>query len=119
MQSQFLLFTLVCTGILLVAGCQLHGADPGAQADQTGDQRFTGTLESGVMAIGGETTGWRLVRGADAGGPIEVDVSRVRPRAGQLDGRRVTITGHVVPRQYVERGSVRVLVAESIEPARS
>jgi hypothetical protein len=76
-------------------------------------ETFTGTLGSGLMAIGGETTGWRLVGDGESGG-IEVDVSDVRAQAEMLDGKRVTITGRMTHRDYVERGQVRVLVAEGI-----
>ena len=76
-------------------------------------ESFTGTLQSGVMAIGGETTGWRLVGDGESGG-IEVDVANVRVQAETLAGRRVTVTGKLTHRDYVERGQVRVLVAERI-----
>ena len=79
-------------------------------------ETFTVTLESGVMAIGGESTGWRLVGDGQSGG-IEVDVSRVRERAEKLAGTRVTVSGRMTERDYVERGRVRVLVAERIEPS--
>ena len=76
-------------------------------------ETFSGTLESGVMAIGGETTGWRLVGDGESGG-IEVDVANVRAQAEMYAGKRVTITGTMTHRDYVERGRVRVLVAERI-----
>ena len=80
-------------------------------------QTFTGRLESGVMAIGGESTGWRLVGDNESGG-IELEVSRVRERAEQLAGKHVTVSGKMTERDYVERGRVRVLVVERIEPSR-
>src|SRR5437870_2219129 len=77
---------------------------------------FTGTLQSGVVGIGGEHTGW-ILSGDGATGGIEVDVSKVRDQASTNDGKRVTITGRMSERNYTERGKVQVLVAESITPA--
>ena len=75
---------------------------------------FTGTLRGHVAAIGGDTTGWRLEGDAQTGG-FEVDVSKVQRRADALEGKRVTVTGTLTTRGYVERGLVQVLVADSIE----
>jgi hypothetical protein len=74
-------------------------------------EQFVGALQSGWMAIGGESTGWALMTGA---GSIEVDVSRVQDTAQALNGTRVRISGRLIDRQYVERGAVRILVAETI-----
>jgi hypothetical protein len=64
----------------------------------------------------GETTGWRLEGDGETGG-LDVDVSKVRDRAKQLDGKRVTITGRTTRRNYVERGGTPVILAETIQPA--
>jgi hypothetical protein len=92
-------------------------SNTGAAAARPGEAQptsFTGTLRGNVAAIGGDTTGWRIEGDAQTGG-IEVDVSRVRDRARALDGRRVTVTGRLTTRGYVERGEVQVLAADSIE----
>lgn len=78
---------------------------------------FTGTLRAGMMGIGGEHTGWVLEGAGDGrGGGLMVDVSRVRDEARALEGRSVVIRGHVEDRRYVERGTVKVLIAASISP---
>ena len=77
---------------------------------------YTGTLRGGTVAIGGETTGWRL-EGDGATGGMDVDVSKVRQRARVLDGRRVEITGRMTTKSWTERGEQQVLVAERIEEA--
>lgn len=77
---------------------------------------LTGTLRGGMMAIGGETTGWVLQRDGGAG-EVDVDVSAVRDQAKRLDGERVTVTGRMTTRKYVERGEVSVFVAEKIQKA--
>jgi hypothetical protein len=87
-----------------------------AKTPATQSTSFTGTLRGGAVAIGGETTGWRLEGDGQTGG-IDVDVSKVRDRAKQLDGNRVTITGKMTKRNYVERGETPVILAETIQPA--
>ena len=77
---------------------------------------FTGTLRGEAVAIGGETTGWRL-EGDGATGGMDVDVSKVRARAAALDGKRVRVAGRVTTRTWPERGEQQVLVAERIEEA--
>ena len=93
--------------------------DPGAGAAKppaAAPTEFTGTLRGGAVAIGGETTGWRLEGEGETGG-LDVNVSKVRDRAKQLDGKRVTITGRTTRRNYVERGGTPVILAETIQPA--
>ena len=52
-----------------------------------------------------------------ATGGIELDVSAVQERAKTLDGQRVSVTGMMKDHEYVERGTVRVLVVREIEAA--
>jgi hypothetical protein len=110
----------------LLSGCAADGASSAPQghdrkAPATAPatrpaETFTGVLEGGIMAIGGETTGWRLM-GEGESGQLEVDVSAVQPDAERLAGKRVLITGQIQTRDYVERGKVAVLVARKIENA--
>ena len=80
-------------------------------------EHFTGTLESGWAAIGGEHTGWVLRNEDEAGSSIEVDVSCCAVQATALDGTRITVTGRWIDKQYVELGTVRILMAERVEAA--
>ena len=78
---------------------------------------YLGVLRGGMMGIGGEHTGWTLQGPGDTRGQgMMVDVSRVAEQARGLEGQPVIIRGHVEDRHYVERGSVKVLVAASITP---
>jgi hypothetical protein len=77
---------------------------------------FTGTLRGGAVAIGGETTGWRL-EGDGATGGLDLDVSRVRQQAQSLQGRRVTVSGKTATRDWPERGPTQVLVVERMTEA--
>jgi hypothetical protein len=87
-----------------------------ATAPSTRPATFTGTLRGSAVAIGGETTGWRL-EGDNQTGGIDVDVSRLAQRARSLDGKRVSISGKMTTRNWVERGETQVLVADRIEEA--
>ena len=91
-------------------------AASGSRSTATQPTSFTGTLRGGAVAIGGETTGWRLEGDGQTGG-IELDVSRIQRRARSLDGKRVTIRGRMTTRSWTERGQTQVLVAETIEEA--
>jgi len=86
-----------------------------ATAPAGGPREFTGTIQGGVVQIGGETTGWRLA--ADGAAGLDVDVSRVLDKAKELDGKRVSINGRLTDKHWPERGKVQVLVAEKITPA--
>jgi hypothetical protein len=77
----------------------------------------TGTLESGQVGIGGETTGWRLLTDDTPPKSVEVDVAAVRDQAKKLDGKRVRVVGVYTTRQFVERGNVTVFSARRIEAA--
>lgn len=77
---------------------------------------LSGKLEGKVMAIGGETTGWRLQY--SSGGKkatIEVDMKGIKD-AEKLEGKEVAVSGKIVAKQYVERGKVLILAAVKIEP---
>ena len=95
-------------------------ADTASRAAAGAPERsgITGTLQGGAVAIGGETTGWRLVGDGQTGG-IDLDVSKVQDRAKALDGKRVTVTGNMTERDWPERGKVQVLVADKIEEAKA
>ena len=78
---------------------------------------LTGTHRGGMMAIGGETTGWSLV-GDGAVGGVELDIGRVKEDAKKLEGKRVTVSGQMVDKKYVERGTVRIMRVEKIAGAK-
>jgi len=102
---------------LLVASCASKNDSTARTSARPAEATsFTGRLQSGVMGIGGEHTGWVLA-GDGASGGIEVDVSKVKEEARANDGKRVMITGRMVEKNYTERGKVSVLVAERIKPA--
>ena len=114
MRQQFVMIAIA----LLLCSCesQNKSVSSGEGGTPAAPTTFTGTLQNGVMGIGGEHTGWILVGDGETGG-IEVDVSKVTRIARDLAGKRVTITGRMSERNYTERGKTPVLVAESIVEA--
>ncbi len=76
---------------------------------------LSGKLQGGIMAIGGETTGWQVVQGeGEKATSTEVDMSAIeKPEA--FDGVKVTVTGKMHLVKYVERGDVWILKAESVK----
>ena len=115
-----LTYSLTVLMVLVVLGCQSPERPASKDQEPQGPPKppttFTGRLQSGVVGIGGEHTGWILAGDGSSGG-IEVDVSRVRDAASANDGKRVTIKGRMAEKNYTERGKVQVLVAESINAA--
>lgn len=75
----------------------------------------SGVLVDGINYKGGEGTGWELQ--TDDLGNIEVDVEQVLALALNFRSQLVTITGYYTIREYIERGSTEVLVAEQIRLA--
>jgi hypothetical protein len=110
---------LICIVLaLLIGGCESQNKSPAVKENRKPEaaNSFTGRLQSGMMAIGGEHTGWILAGDGQSGG-IEVDVSRVKDQAKANDGKRVTISGRMTDKNYTERGKTSVLLAESIVAA--
>jgi hypothetical protein len=76
-----------------------------------------GRLQGGVLAIGGEHTGW-ILREGEGGAPpgLEIDPGPWLARARELDGQRVRVRGLWQTLRYVERGEVRVLALRELAP---
>jgi hypothetical protein len=116
-----------CVSSVLVLGCAHEPAsvpavkpeefamsDSPASQPSTRQTTFTGTLRGRIMAVGGETTGWRLER--DDGTRVDVNVSKVRDALDGLDGKRVVIHGNLTTANWVERGRQPLIMAERIDP---
>jgi hypothetical protein len=93
-------------------------SDPVASADpviKPGKKvTLIGKLKGGMMAIGGETTGWQLIYTTSKGATkIEVDMKAIE-KTQTFDGAKVTVTGTIITKKYIERGSVLILKAESV-----
>ena len=79
------------------------------------DQSFSGTLKTGVVAMGGETTGVTL----DAN---ELDLhgdAALTKAATSLDGKPVTVTGYPTVKKGVEMGKDRhIIVVSTLAPTK-
>ena len=75
---------------------------------------LSGTLHGGIMAIGGETTGWELAYSKNGQrSTVEVDMEAIE-KAMAFDGKKVTISGELGVKNYLERGAVRILTAKTV-----
>ena len=101
-----------------VVACAAHadGSKAGG-GDDSIDVVVRGTLRTGIMAIGGETTGTTVTA---RGATWELDL-RGNPewtaRAESLNGRRVVVTGSLEARPGVERRQRWILTVKTLEPA--
>ncbi|HUR56626.1 MAG TPA: hypothetical protein VM029_02880 [Opitutaceae bacterium] len=79
---------------------------------------FTGTVHTGIMAIGGETTGIQLETAA--AGSYELD-TRGNPELAaafaNLDGKKAIVTGDYRPRAGVEVKERRIIVVREVRAA--
>jgi hypothetical protein len=77
---------------------------------------LTGTLNTGVMAIGAETTGTTLTVG---GSTFELDIrdATLRKTADSLSGKQVTVKGTLTVKQGVETGQRRIIEVTSLQAA--
>ena len=86
----------------------------GARAQDDRDVVIEGELEN-YIAIGGESTGWRLRRRTPEGRREYVEVLLTATVAqGVRANSRVQVRGTMQTRHYQERGDVSVLVAKSV-----
>jgi hypothetical protein len=77
-----------------------------------------GTLRTGVVAVGGETTGTVI---ETKGGPYELDLGgdkALRQKADQLNGKAVVVTGTLGVRPGVEVKERKVITVASLKEAR-
>lgn len=88
-----------------------------ADANDSITVTVVGTLRTGVVAIGGETTGttitakgitWELALGDDP---------RLRKLAQQLDGKRVVVRGSLERRKGVEVKERWIVTVRSLRPS--
>ena len=89
-----------------------------AQSSTPTPTTLTGGLHTGIVAIGGDTTG-RVLDYNDPQGQkktIEVEITTQTIGAGlATDGAHVSVTGRIVVHHYIERGDVPRIVASEIK----
>jgi hypothetical protein len=85
--------------------------------DEPKASKLTGKLQTGVVAIGGETTGIVL---HSRGGSYELDFGKnkeLREKAEKLNGKNVTVTGSLTIRKGVEVKERRIVAVTAIQEA--
>ncbi len=102
---------------LVVAAMAIHGEGAASASEDSIEVAVRGTLRTGIMAIGGESTGTTVTA---RGVTWELDL-RARPewgsRAESLNGRRVIVTGTLEVRPGVERRQRSIVTVKTLEPA--
>ncbi len=89
-----------------------------AQEPVHGVKTFVGTLKSGIIAIGSETTG--TVLKTKDGGQIELDLGKsvdLEKLAGDLNGKDVIVTGEFTAIHGTEIKERQVLSVQSLKAA--
>jgi hypothetical protein len=111
---------LALSATSLVAQARSGGSAPAAgQAQPALEVMYEGELET-YVAVGGESTGWRLRRRTAEGRRQYIELLVTAELAqGLRANTRVRVRGTMQMRHYVERGDVQVLaVKDVIEVAR-
>lgn len=86
--------------------------------DKEKKAEFTGKLRTGIVAIGGETTGIII---ETKKGAFELDFGEqkeLRQKAEKLDGKNVTVVGKLEIRKGVEVKERRIVIVTSLEEAK-
>lgn len=114
--GRFLAVVAILAFLAPVSCGRAGGGNGGQGSDEAGPKVYIGKIKSGFMGVGGEHTGWMLLRDRKDGPDLEADVSGVLARAKELDGTKVKAVGTLYERAYVERGTVEILKIASLQP---
>lgn len=96
------------------------GGEPGAKISKEGFIKVEarGVLKTGIVAIGGETTGTILTTPA---GTLELDFAKKRDLqllAEKLDGKEVVVTGALTIRKGVEVRQRLIVAVQKLKAAK-
>ena len=112
---------IAAAAILLATGASFAipappPAAPPATAPAANKMSFTGKLSTGVMAIGGETTGTII---SDGKTTYELDIkgAALKTKAEGLNGKQVTVTGTLTIKAGVEIAQRRIITVDTLEAA--
>jgi hypothetical protein len=98
----------------VLAGCALFlGA---ASAPAPGAVTITGKITTGMMAIGGETTGITI---SDGKNTFELDIKDavLLRKADELNGRQVTVTGTLTVKAGIEVKQRQIIAVKTLVAA--
>src|SRR4051812_18917218 len=100
--------------VALLLGAALAMAAPPASAPA--EITFTGKISTGMMAIGGETTGTVI---SDGKTTYELDIrdNVMKRKAQELSGKNVTVKGTLTVKEGIEVGQRRIIVVTALNAA--
>lgn len=106
--------------ILMAAAVVLLAVLPGTTQEPKDKKEavWTGKLQTGVFAIGGETTG--IVLATKDKGRFELDLGKnkaLREQAEKLNGKQVEVKGTLMIRKGVEIKERRIITVTSVKEA--
>jgi hypothetical protein len=115
MTSHWVLLTIPCLLCLLSASIAAEAG--GKPADQYIQVEIKGKLQAGIVAIGGETTGYAITA---KGANWELDFgahAELRKLADSLDGKTVIVKGTYEIRTGVEIKQRHIVAVTGLKPA--
>jgi hypothetical protein len=105
--------------LAFLLGGLMAAASPSSSSDESIEVKVRGTLHAGMMAIGGETTGYTI---SARGVTWELDFGsreELRRKAQGLDGKAVIVTGTLEVKPGVEIASRSIVKVDTLAPAGS
>jgi hypothetical protein len=111
MMKQF----LVAAGIAMIVIAPVSAEEPKNQKEPA--KEWTGKLETGIVAIGGETTGVVLTT---KNGRFELELGKnreLRDKAEKLNGKEITLTGTLTIRKGLEIKERRIITVTGLKEA--
>lgn len=103
---------------LAIAVTQAQDNKKEAKDKEAKKVELTGTLSTGIVAIGGETTG-TIIKTQE--GTFELDIGKqkdLREKAEKLSGKTVTVVGTLAIRRGVEVKERRIVTVTSLDEAK-
>jgi hypothetical protein len=115
--TRFVMAVTLALVVLLPAAAQDKEKDKAKKDDTYIKVEVKGTLKTGIVAIGGETTGNAISAG---GGSFEVELDKKQSeQAEKLSGKTVIVTGTIYFKKGVTvRGMRTIIKADSLKEAK-
>ncbi len=106
--------TLPLLGVALFLASPIVAADKGDEPSYV-KVEVKGTLQTGIMAIGGETTGTVI---KTKSGTFELELSKeLQAQADKLNGKTVVVTGNLTVRPGVEVRQRSIITVATLKAA--
>ena len=105
--------------VLIVIAMVVSSAAAQSPAATPKTETFEGTLQTGIVAIGGETTG--IVLKTEKNGQYELDLNKnaqLLKLAETLSGKKVVVKGTYQPRPGVEVKERRIILVTTLTAAK-